>query len=78
VPYFYLRDSKLIILIFNDNQFKNIYGTILYSPVKKVIFALWSYMTLFTGLWGMVEKSEDNRQILKIPRGVSPTGYFSE
>ena len=78
VPYFYLRSLKLIILIFNDNQFKNIYDTILYRPVKKVIFALWSYMMLFTGLWGMVEKCGDDRQIIKIPRGVSPARYFSE
>jgi hypothetical protein len=70
---------RVIILIFNDNQFKNIYRTIRYSPAKEVIFAPWSYMTLFTGFWGMVEENEDDRQMIKkIPRGVSPAGYLSD
>jgi hypothetical protein len=77
VPYFFWRSLKLIPLIFNDNRFKNIYGTILYSPVKEVIFALWSYMTLFAGLWGMLEKSEDDRQIIKkYPAEFPPRGIF--
>ena len=78
VPYFYLRGSERILLIFKNNQFKNIYRMIWYRSVKKVIFPLWSYMTLFTGLFGVVEKGGDDRQIIKIPRGVAPAGYFSE